>query len=204
MTLNDPDSEQINAILLSGVPSGFLVFSGDDANNATTSALSSNAGGGGSSNTWVLAQGGDPLPNYIAILPPRGWSGTLSDMEIIVLSRETALDEGRADVQPFGDLVVTPVADGAIVSDTSSFGNENEIIPLNLNVLMYDGVDASVTGAPDENVETATITFTGVGPNASFYIGNTETISTRSGSSSSRTPTPMSTPARPGFRSASR
>ncbi len=173
VTLNDPDSEEINAILLTGVPSGFLVFTGDNAGNATASELSNNAGGG-ALNTWVLSGDGEALPNYIAILPPRGWSGTLSNMEVVAISGETGLDFDRTDAAPLGDFVVNPRADGVIAADSTSFGNENEIVPLNLSVVMYNPGDGSVAGAPDQNNETATITLSGVGPNAAFFIGNTE------------------------------
>uniref|UniRef100_UPI0018EED860 VCBS domain-containing protein n=1 Tax=Paracoccus binzhouensis TaxID=2796149 RepID=UPI0018EED860 len=171
VSLSDDDgSEAIGTVLLSGLPEGFLVYTGDTAGTAT---LAVNAGGSGGLNTWVLAGEGESMPAHISILPPRNWSGTLSDLELLVKSGETTLSEERVDILPIGDVVVSPVANGIELTATNSFGVEGAIVSLNMNASMDDFQDASVPGAPDESQETVTLELTGLGAYASFYIGTT-------------------------------
>src|SRR3546814_9894580 len=67
VTLNDDDgSEDIVSILLSGLPDGFLVYTGANAGSAT---LARNAGGTDGSNTWLVYPDGT-LPAYVGIIPP--------------------------------------------------------------------------------------------------------------------------------------
>ncbi|HEY4547687.1 MAG TPA: Ig-like domain-containing protein [Pedomonas sp.] len=160
-------SENIQFILLSNVPNGFLVYVGDSAETAT---LASNAG----SDTWVISKPDGSLPAYVAIVPPEHWSGTLENLSVMVASRESAFREGMLQQFDLADVVINPVADGVELAPTSSFGPENQVIRLNLNASMADAADASVPGAIDANQETTTLKLTGLGEFASFYIGSTE------------------------------
>lgn len=164
---DDDGSEEILSVLLSNLPEGFLVFVGD---NASTAALATNAGGAGGFNTWVLAGDGETMPAYVGILPPKNWSGTLAGLELLVTSGETALSETRVDTLPVGDVTVDAVANGIVLTPTNTFGTEGDIVPLNLNAAMADFRQVS---ASDESYETVTLTLTGLGEHAAFYIGTT-------------------------------
>ncbi|MFV0457027.1 MAG: Ig-like domain-containing protein [Pseudomonas sp.] len=159
-------SESLGAILLKNLPVGFLVFVGDDAASATLASLGNNLGGAAGSNTWLLGEGA--MPGYIGILPPAHWSGTLSDLQLVINSGESALGGSLASTQDF-TLTVTPVADGIKLTPTPSFGKEGEIIRLNLNAEMKD-LGAAPAGAVDESVETITLQFKGLGEHAAFYL----------------------------------
>ncbi|QDY69418.1 VCBS domain-containing protein [Qingshengfaniella alkalisoli] len=172
LDLNDSDgSEQITSVLLSNLPDGFLLYTGDSVGDASAADMSSNAGGTDGLNTWIVASNGESLPAYIGILPPKHWSGTLEDLELTVTSGETELSESRVDVLELDPVTVTPVANGIELTPTNSFGREGTIVPLNLNASMADSVDASQTAAPDASVETVTLELTGLGQYASFYVG---------------------------------
>ncbi|TKA98150.1 hypothetical protein FAZ78_02340 [Cereibacter changlensis] len=171
LAANDADgSEVITKVLLSNLPEGFLIYAGTSQADAT---MATNAGGVGGLNTWVLLGEGGSLPPYIALLPPKHWSGTLDDLTLIVTSGETALSQERVDELQIGPVTVTPVADGIELTPTNSFGREGDIVPLNLNASMTDFKDASVDGAPDGSVESVTLALRGLGEHASFYIGTT-------------------------------
>ena len=166
--LVDADSsESLSTVLLSNLPNGFLVYVGTDASNATLASLSNNAGGDGSINTWLLGNGA--IPAYIAIMPPQHWSGSLNDVQIQVVSGETVLSEQRLDEQAF-DLTVSAKANGLTLKPTPSFGDEGDIIALNLNHELVDPVSA---GAGDSSTETLTLEFRGLGEHTAFYLGNT-------------------------------
>ena len=168
IALNDNDgSESFGPILLSNIPVGFLVYVGADAGSAE---LASNAGGDGSSNTWVLSQSGG-LPAYVAILPPAHWSGTIDGLSLTVTSGEDTL-ASRTDTVSLDDLTVLAVPDGVALTPTQTFGAENSVIPLNLNASMADSSASVVTG--DESTETTTLTLTGLGAHASFYLNGTQ------------------------------
>ncbi|WP_175471240.1 Ig-like domain-containing protein [Roseivivax marinus] len=168
--VDDDGSEVITTVLLPDLPEGFLVYTGADAD---TSTMAVNAGGDGTTNTWLLAAEGQPMPEYIGILPPQNWSGTLEDLTLTVISGETALSEDRVDRVQIGDLVVTPVANGVTLDPTNSFGTEGRIIPMNLNASLADLGDASVPGAADGSTETVTLQIEGLGEHASLYVGTT-------------------------------
>ncbi|MGI9377454.1 MAG: tandem-95 repeat protein, partial [Tsuneonella suprasediminis] len=171
VALNDNDgSETIQSILLAGVPVGFLLYVGNSAGDATLADQASNAGGDGITNTWVLSSDGT-LPPYVAILPAPNWSGTLSDLALVVESGETSLDTVRVDTVPLEVLTVNAVANGLTIDPTLSFGHEGSIIDLNLNAAMADAVAASAAVA-DESTETTTLQLTGLGEFAAFYIGS--------------------------------
>src|SRR5690606_2812973 len=94
---DDDGSESVLAVLLKNLPNDFLVFVGKDAASAELAELANNAGGAGT-NTWLLELDADGnLPSYIAILPPKNWSGTLEGLELVVISGEGALSEERTD-----------------------------------------------------------------------------------------------------------
>ena len=168
--LDNDGSEAIQSILLSGVPVGFLLYVGNSSGDATLAAQASNAGGDGVTNTWVLSSAGT-LPPYIAILPAPHWSGTLSDLALVVESGESNLQTVRVDTVPLEVFTVNAVADGIAIDPTLSFGREGSIIPLNLNAAMVDAVAASAAVA-DESVETTTLQVTGLGAFAAFYDGS--------------------------------
>ena len=176
IALNDNDgSENFVSILLGNVPDGFLVTSGPTAATATAAVVSSNAGGANGLNTWVLAGEGEELPAFIAIQPPANWSGTISNLQLLVTTGETALGEKRTDILTLAPVTVTPVANGIVLVPTATFGDENAIVPFNFNASITDTLDASIPiVAPDEHQETATINLTGLGANASIYIGSTQ------------------------------
>ncbi|MFL1465457.1 VCBS domain-containing protein [Marinobacter sp. HN1S83] len=170
LALSDADgSEEIATVLLSNLPEGFLLYTGPSESDATLAEMTTNAGGLDGTNTWVLSEGS--LPNYIGILPPKNWSGTLEDLSLTVTSGETALSESLVESFEVGNVTVNPVANGIELTPTKSFGAEGGIVSLNLNASMADSEDASVTAAPDDSVETTTLELQGLGEHASFYIG---------------------------------
>ncbi len=170
LTLNDADgSESIGTILLSNVPVGFLVYVSDGQGNIV---LADNAGLNGSTNTWLLSSSGG-LPSYVAILPPKNWSGTLSGLKLSVESGENSIDTKLTETSTLGDIKVTPVADGLTLNTTVAFGSENKRIALNLNAAMKDSVAASASLA-DGSTETTTLKLTGLGQYASFYVNGTQ------------------------------
>ncbi|WP_229861859.1 beta strand repeat-containing protein [Pseudodonghicola xiamenensis] len=174
LALTDDDgSETITTVLLSNLPEGFLLYTGTSASDADLAEMATNAGGTGGTNTWVLTGDGGEMPAYVAILPPKHWSGTLDSLELHVTSGETSLSEARVDVLPLPDVTVTPVANSITLTPTNSFGLEGNIVSLNLNAAMTDFKDASVAAAADESVETVTLTLQGLGQYASFYVGTT-------------------------------
>ena len=170
-------SEAVGTILLSGLPNGFLVYVGDSAADATLASLGSNAGSAGDgTNTWLLGEG--ELPAFIGILPPAHWSGTLEQLRLIVNSQESSLSEITATEQGFS-LTVEAVAEGLALTPTPSFGNEGEIIQLNLNAEMRDIEQVDAT---DASIETINLQFKGMGEHAAFYldgvlISGTESVS---------------------------
>ncbi|NKC05289.1 hypothetical protein HED55_25390 [Ochrobactrum haematophilum] len=143
ITLKDNDgSEAIKSILLSGVPVGFLLYVGSSAGDATVASQASNAGGDGSTNTWVLSSDGT-MPAYVAILPAPHWSGTLTDLSLVVESGENSLPTTRVDTVPLEPVTIEAVADGIAIDPTLSFGKEGRVISLNLNAAMVDAAAQS-------------------------------------------------------------
>ena len=170
VVLNDNDgSESVRSILLSGVPVGFLLYVGDNAGNGVLAAQASNAGGDGTTNTWLLSADGT-MPAYVAILPATNWSGTLSDLALVVESGEASLPATRVDTIPLDPVTIEAVANGVTIDTTFSFGAEGDIIALNLNAAMADSRPA-IAAVADGSIETTTLQITGLGDHASFYIG---------------------------------
>ena len=165
--LIDP-SEVVNSAYISGLPSGFTVYMGADAGNAT---MANNAG----ENTWAIPAVGGQLPAYIAVLPPANWSGSLAGLNLTVLSGHAGTDP-TATVLPVA-FEVTPVANGIEMTPTLSFGEAGQLIDLNLNASMQDPSKAS--GAlNDAHTERTELTLSGFpdGEKVLFYteagVGN--------------------------------
>ncbi|WP_449257861.1 Ig-like domain-containing protein, partial [Chlorobium limicola] len=165
-------SEKVVSALLENVPNGYLVYYGADSDSAV---LALNVGAAGSGNTWALPLNSGDLPAYIAVKPPKHVSGDVSGMQLTVYSRESELTLLEKTFVPF-TLEVAPVADAVkpdFFKPTKTFGTEGAHIPLNLNLILDD----------QDGSETATLTFTGIGANASFYdkAGNDVAASYNSG-----------------------
>ncbi|MCV6621785.1 MAG: hypothetical protein OIF51_08535, partial [Cellvibrionaceae bacterium] len=154
--IDNDGSEIVDAVILSGLPDGFIVKYGADAGSAQ---IANNTGDNGNNNSWAIPAIANNLPAYIAILPPENWSGSLSNLQVGVLSREQGLTPILSTAN--FELIVDPVADGLSIAPATSFGNEGEIIPLQLNPSLLD-TDGS---------ETVTLTLTGLGEFAAFYSG---------------------------------
>jgi hypothetical protein len=162
--LDADGSEQIHTVTLEHLPNGFLVFY-TDASGAVVQAVNTGA-------NWSIPVDGAKFP-VISIQAPQNWSGTLDNLELRVLSGERSNPESqRVDTATF-QLEVAPKADG-FETDTpvveQSFGREGDIIALNLNLAMKDRQSA---GAGDSSQESVTLTLTGLGEHASFYVGTT-------------------------------
>ena len=153
--------EGISAVMLDGVPVGFLVY--------VNGALATNAGGDGTTNIWVLKEGGLLATDEVAVLPPSYWSGEVTGMNLLVESGETTL-ENQVQTFQLGTLEVTPVANGLTINPTRSFGTEGQIIALRLNATMEDPAEV-VAAVADGSTETTTVQLTGLGAHASFYVG---------------------------------
>ena len=152
--IDNDGSEIVDAVILSGLPDGFIVKYGADAGSAQ---IANNTGDNGNNNSWAIPAIANNLPAYIAILPPENWSGSLNNLQVGVLSREQGLTPILSTAN--FELIVDPVADGLSIAPATSFGNEGEIIPLQLNPSLLD-TDGS---------ETVTLTLTGLGEFAAFY-----------------------------------
>ena len=144
--------ERIQSVTLSHVPDGFQVYYGNGAPG--TAAI--NMGGG----VWSIPASAGAVPAYISLVPPPNWSGTVSGVTAEVWSGETGLDQ-TVNLANF-DVTFNGVADGILISPTLSFGNEGQVVLLNLNSAMPD-MDGS---------ETAIITVKGLGSFAAFYAGS--------------------------------
>ncbi|WP_198361458.1 VCBS domain-containing protein [Halomonas sp. N3-2A] len=154
-----PDASQsLDALLLEGVPEGWLVKTGSDAGSAT---LADNVGGGG----WSILNDDGSMPDFVGLVPPRNWSGTLDGADALTLTARTSRNGESETTSTDLEVDVQAVADGITLSPELSFGDEGDKIPLNLSASMED-LDGS---------ETATIELTGLGEHASFFTdgGNT-------------------------------
>ncbi|MGA4495787.1 DUF5801 repeats-in-toxin domain-containing protein [Vreelandella venusta] len=148
-----PDASQsLDALLLEGVPEGWLVKTGSDAGSAT---LADNVGGGG----WSILNDDGSMPDFVGLVPPRNWSGTLDGADALTLTARTSRNGESETTSTDLEVDVLAVADGITLSPELSFGDEGDKIPLNLSASMED-LDGS---------ETATIKLTGLGEHASFF-----------------------------------
>ncbi|MFW8566924.1 retention module-containing protein [Orrella sp. 11846] len=158
-------SESVIAAKLEGIPNGFLVF--------VDGQLASNAGvQTDGTNTWLIPVTGNTLPGNISILPPEYWSGTLNDLKLSVLSGEQGNETWSTTEQTATfNLKVKPVSDGIqSFEPQKAFNDANGVINFNLNIALIDRDDASVAGYDDENMETVSLKFTGLGENALFVL----------------------------------
>ncbi|MBA4502778.1 DUF5801 repeats-in-toxin domain-containing protein [Marinobacterium marinum] len=165
--------EVIDAAFINGLPPGFVVYVGADA---ATAGLANNAGkDANGNNIWSLPIT-DPsgLPGYIAVVPPKNWSGTLDGLKLTVMSGENGLAPTPTEID--FDLVVNPVADGITLNPTLSFGDAGDVIKLNLNAAMKDPVANDLGAVADAHVEQTTLQLTGLpdGEKVVFYIGDVE------------------------------
>jgi hypothetical protein len=145
--------ETIASVTLTNVPDGFLVFAGA----GSPGSMATNLGGG----VWGISLIGGAVPSYLALQPPINWSGTLSNLQIGVWSGEAGLDPVLTTA--LQSVTVNGVADGIGLTPTLSFGNEGQIVALNLNSVMPDS----------DGSETATLAFKGLGEYATFFAGST-------------------------------
>lgn len=145
------------------MPNGFLVFTGNTAADATQAEAAENTGGT-TTNAWMI---GTQVPPYIAIVPPKNWSGEVSGLKLTVNSGEESLSEINSQSIDF-TLNVEAQANGVELSPTASFGNEGDVIGLNLNAHMKDLSNVGDDG--DDSEETITLELKGLGEHASFYI----------------------------------
>ncbi|WP_221627178.1 immunoglobulin-like domain-containing protein [Halopseudomonas xiamenensis] len=155
--------ETIESAFLSGLPDGFTVYYQSESGD---SVLANNAGDG----TWVIPVSGGQLPEGIAILPPKHWSGTLEDLKLTVRSGHAGQASNPSEV--LFDLVVTPQADGLELNPTLSFGIAGDKIALNLNSHMKDPREA-VGADGDEHTERTHLELSGFpdGEKVQFYTG---------------------------------
>jgi len=155
-----PDASQsLDALLLEGVPEGWLVKTGSDAGSAT---LADNVGGGG----WSILNDDGSMPDFVGLVPPRNWSGTLDGADALTLTARTSRNGESETTSTDLEVDVLAVADGITLSPELSFGDEGDKIPLNLSASMED-LDGS---------ETATIKLTGLGEHASFFTDGGATL----------------------------
>ena len=139
-------SETIYSVTLTNIPTNFLVYVGG--------VLASNLGGG----VWGIPVVNNTLPTNVEIMPTRNWSGAFTP--------GVQVWSGEADpvlTTTNFNVLVNGVADGISLTPTLSFGNEGQIVALNLNSAMRD----------HDGSETATLSFKGLGEYATFYASST-------------------------------
>ena len=168
--VDDDGSESVQTILLSGVPDGFQIITGSNPGDAVAASQASNAGGDGTTNTWLLTSNGT-LPAYIGIIPPAFWSGTITDLELVVQSGETSLSDKLIETFSYPDITINAVANGLTIDPTLTFATEGDLVSMNLNASMLDPETSLAAG--DDSVETTTLEITGLGEYAAFYSGAT-------------------------------
>ncbi|MDN3526242.1 VCBS domain-containing protein [Halomonas sabkhae] len=159
VTLPDDSQQSLDALLLENVPDGWLVKTGSDANNT---ALADNVGG----NSWSILDDDGSVPDYIGLVPPRNWSGTLDGDDALTLTARTTQGGESTNASTDFEVDVQAVADDITMSPELSFGQEGDKIPLNLSAGMSD-MDGS---------ETATLTLTGLGEHAGFFTDGGDTL----------------------------
>ncbi|MGE4503644.1 MAG: hypothetical protein AB7D03_12290, partial [Thiomicrospira sp.] len=156
---NTDSSEILASVSINGLPNGFLLYYGEQA-NGSDKALANNLGNDGSvtmqmrygvdenvaTNQWHLPLNAGALPGYIWLQPPENWSGSLPDITV------SAVDAaGNVSSATIAGGTVAPVVDDITINPTASIGDAYQWIALNLNANMQD-LDGS---------ETMTLTLTG-------------------------------------------
>ncbi|MEC9487637.1 MAG: Ig-like domain-containing protein [Prosthecochloris sp.] len=168
--LDADGSETTVSAIISGVPNGFLVYAGADAASATMVLNGGDDGSGSDTNQWILTPDSDgTLPDYIGVQPPEDVSGSFDLSLDIVVQESDGSQKAQSDTFT---LTVDPVAyaiDSSCFNPTDTFGDEGDMVPLNLNVSLEDTVDYYPSDSGVDDLETVTLTFSGIGPYASFY-----------------------------------
>ncbi len=168
--LDTDGSETVVSAILTGVPNGFLVYAGDGAASATMALNGGDDGSSTNSNRWILPlDSAGMLPDYIGIQPPEDVSCSF-ELQLGVTVQESDGSE-RTDSDTF-NLVVNPIAypiDPPYFNPTDTFGDEGDMVPINLNVSLGDTVDFYPPENGVDDLETVTMTLKGMGPYASFY-----------------------------------
>ena len=142
-------SETISSVLLSGLPTGYLVYTGADEGSAV---LANNAGANG----WSIPIVGGQLPAFIGVRPPLNFSGVTLALTLTALTGESALLNVESSSVNF-DVTVVPVADGLSIAPENSAGTEGDVITIDVNPSLID---------QDEQVN---LELSGLGEYASFY-----------------------------------
>ncbi|WP_306169368.1 immunoglobulin-like domain-containing protein [Halomonas sp. MMSF_3323] len=152
--LLDP-SQTLEAVLIDGLPNGWLVMTGADAASAT---LAENVGKG----SWSILKPDGSLPAYVGLIPPRDWSGDLSGADSLSVTAIAGRDGERYIGDEAFSVLVDAVADPIEADPLLSFGDEGDRIPLNLNASVLDR----------DGSEQVTLTLKGLGEHASFFSGD--------------------------------
>ena len=140
------EGDDAAAITLDEVPNGYLVYY---INTSGDTVLASNNGvsGGNNNNSWSINasqlnninRGEVGEMDNIFIQAPENVSGTVSDIEVSVIS-----DSGLASTPLVVTLDVTPVADEIVFNPSTLVGFQGKWTTLNLNAAMED-IDGSET-----------------------------------------------------------
>ena len=176
---DDDGSEIVHCAYISG----FDAEHGDDfivkymLNGVEMTASKVAAGDDGKGNTlyqWVISvDGNGHLPTDVRIVGLNHYSGT-QNLTATVVTGETALGTGLTNTFDF-NVTFEPTADGfTSFTPTLTFGHSGEYLDLNLNAMVTDTTE-------NNTVETATVTLTGLGDGASFFVedgGEYKTVAT--------------------------
>jgi len=168
--LDDDGSETAVSAIITGVPNGFLVYAGADAESATMVLNGGDDGSGSDTNQWILTLDDyGTLPRYVGVQPPEDVSGSFDLSLDIVVQESDGSQKAQSDTFT---LTVDPVAyaiESSYFNPTDTFGDEGDMVPINLNVSLEDTVDYYPLHPGVDDLETVTLTFSGIGPYASFY-----------------------------------
>lgn len=165
-------SEKIHAVVLSGFDAthgnDFMVkYTVDGAEKIASKVAAGTDAGGKQLYEWVLSTDSKGnLPTGIKIEGLNHYSGTL-DLTMTVVTGEIGLNAGRENTDTF-TVTFHPTADGfSDFTPTLTFGEAGKYIDLNLNAMTND--------TSGNGTETATVTLSGLGDGASFFIGKDST-----------------------------
>lgn len=160
-------SEKIHSVVLSGVDAAYrddfiVKYTVDGAEKTAAKVAAGTDAEGNQLYEWVLStDSAGNLPIGIKITGLNHYSGT-QNLTMTVVTGETALGTGKENSYGFS-LTFHPTADGfSDFTPTLTFGKAGEYIDLNLNAMVND--------TSDTVSETATVTLSGLGDGASFFI----------------------------------